>query len=262
MTGSRPLWTDRQEAGRALAARLADHRGQGATTTLVALPRGGVAVAAAMAQELQLPLVTWAVRKLAHPSQPEYAIGALAPGGWVLWDEESVRRMGLSQAQQQRLLAEQQAELERRQRTYADPSPETLRHRWLVVVDDGIATGLTAQAALRSLRQLQPAGLILAVPVLDRRVISTLAPLAERLEALAVVEGLEAVGSWYRRFDQLDDDDVVQLLARHGLQPALRDGPAARAGRGAHGGAPATGRAAIAWQAANGGKAASREGSN
>jgi hypothetical protein len=131
-----------------------------------------------------------------------------------------------------------------------------------VVVDDGIATGLTAQAALRSLRQLQPAGLILAVPVLDRRVISTLAPLAERLEALAVVEGLEAVGSWYRRFDQLDDDDVIQLLARHGLQPALRDGPAARAGRGAHGGAPATGRAAIAWQAANGGKAASREGSN
>jgi len=227
MTGSPPLWIDRQEAGRALAARLADRRGQGATTTLVALPRGGVAVAAAMAQELQLPLVTWAVRKLAHPSHPEYAIGALAPGGWVLWDEASVRLMGLSRAQQQRLLAEQQAELERRQRTYADPPPEALRHRWLVVVDDGIATGLTAQAALRSLRQLQPAGLILAVPVLDRRVMLTLAPLTDRLEALAVVEGLEAVGCWYERFNQLDDDDVIQLLAHQGLQPALSGGSAA-----------------------------------
>ncbi len=104
--------------------------------------------------------------------------------------------------------------MERRQRRYGDPAPEQLRGLHLVVVDDGIATGLTARAALLSLRLLRPASLTLAVPVLDRQVLPDLEAMVERLVALAVVRDLAAVGLWYERFEQLDDATVIRLLAR------------------------------------------------
>ena len=206
-----PLWSDRQQAGLALARRCSDLRGQ-PHTLLIGLPRGGVAVAAAMAKPLQLPLASWAVRKLADPAWPEVAIGAVAPGGVVLWGAQQ-HAGGLDQAGRAELVRQQQRELERRQACYGDPDPQALAGLHLVVVDDGIATGLTAQAALLSLRQLQPASLTLAVPVVDHDLVAPLQALVERLEALAVVPRLEAVGLWYRRFEQLDDAAVLQLLA-------------------------------------------------
>ncbi len=207
-----PLWCDRRAAGRALAERFPDLRGRATDALLLALPRGGVAVAAAMADRLGVPLACWAVRKIAHPASPETAIGAVAPGGMVLWDQPERGWHRLGEAERAALVATQQRELERRRRRFGDPEPEQLRGRHLVVVDDGIATGMTARAALESLRPLQPASLALAVPVLDRLVLPDLEPLVDRLEALAVVDGLRAVGEWYEQFEQLDDATVLALL--------------------------------------------------
>jgi putative phosphoribosyl transferase len=209
---SPPLWRDRLEAGRALGQRLAAGAALPQDALLLALPRGGVAVAVAMARELQRPVGTWSVRKIADPAWPELAIGAIAAGGVTVWRGDG----GISREQQARRqgwLQAQELELRRRQRLYGDPDPAALRGRPLIVVDDGIATGMTVQAALLSLRQLRPASLTLAVPVLDRSVVSLLQPLVDRLEALAVVDGLRAVGEWYERFEQLQDQDVLELLA-------------------------------------------------
>jgi putative phosphoribosyl transferase len=218
-----PLWRDRTAAGRELAERWADLKGR-KDTLLIALPRGGVAVGAAMADGLGLTLATWAVRKITDPSWPEVAIGAVAPGGVVLWGDPE-QATGLSHQQRSQLVRQQQAELLRRQSRYGDPDPRSLAGLHLVVVDDGIATGLPARAALVSLRRLDPASLGLAVPVVDRRLVAELEALVERLEMLAVVPHLQAVGPWYERFEQLDDSAVIKLLARAGqLTGASRRG--------------------------------------
>ena len=208
------LWYDRREAGRGLAERFEDLRGRAADCTLVALPRGGVPVAAEMAMALGLPLVTWAVRKVAHPAYPEYALGAVAPGGVVLWDEREGGFLRLGEEERQELVRNQEGELERRRRVFGDPSAAELRGRHLIVVDDGIATGMTTRAALASLRRVEPASLTLAVPVVDRRLIPDLEAVTDRLEILRVVDGLRAVGEWYEHFEQLDDGDVLSWLRR------------------------------------------------
>lgn len=217
-TACHPYWTDRSAAGEELAVELAAWARRGDTTTLVALPRGGVAVAAPMARRLEVPLTTWAVRKLALPTSPEFAIGAIAPGGVELWDPASCR--GLRQHPELRgmILEREQQELRRRQQLFGDAAPERLVGRELIVVDDGIATGLTVRAALLSLRQLNPARLILAVPVVTRRVLQELRPLLDEAVVLAPVDDLLAVGCHYFRFEQLSDKDVLALLAA--CQPA------------------------------------------
>ncbi len=210
-----PLWRDRREAGLALAGPLLewrDHPG----ALVIGLPRGGVAVAAALAGVLHLPLASWAVRKLGHPADPEVAIGAIAPGGVVLWDRASLGPLGLSPQQQARLLAEQEQELERRRRLFGDPEPAALLHRSLLVVDDGVATGMTVRAAIASLRRCQPRRLLLAVPVIDTAVARSLEPAVDGLVALARVRGLRSVGAWYRHFGQLEDATVLALLADRG----------------------------------------------
>jgi len=220
-----PLWRDREAAGRELAGRWLSLKGR-PDTLLIGLPRGGVAVAAAMADVLELPLGTWAVRKIADPAWPEFAIGAVAPGGVVLWGEPGAEALR-NNDQLRQLVRQQQAELLRRQNRYGDPDPRSLAGLHLVVVDDGIATGLTARAALVSLRRLAPASLNLAVPVVDRRVVPDLEPLVDQLEVLAMVTHLEAVGQWYERFEQLDDTAVLALLARsRRLTGAERQRPA------------------------------------
>jgi putative phosphoribosyl transferase len=208
-----PLWIDRRDAGRQLARRCCDLRGR-ESTVLVGLPRGGVAVAAAMAEELNLPVLPWAVRKLADPTWPELAIGAVAPGGVVLWADPRHEDPPMVLEQRRALVGTQQQELARRQRHYGDPDPRSLQGLHLVVVDDGIATGLTARSALLSLRLLQPASLTLAVPVMDRQVLPDFERLVERLVVLALVRQLEAVGRWYEHFEQLDDAAVLRLISR------------------------------------------------
>lgn len=205
-----PLWDDRRQAGLALAEELGDLR---PPTLLLALPRGGVAVAAAMAGALALPVATWCVRKVADPTNPELAIGAVAPGGVTVWRNGAAARHHQLAAQRGGWLQTQRQELVRRQRLFGDPEPGDLQALPLLVVDDGVATGMTLKAALISLRRCAPSSLQIAVPVADRQVLASLAPLVDRTTVLASVANLEAVGIWYGHFEQLADADVLRLLA-------------------------------------------------
>lgn len=226
MPPSRRLWRDRRDAGQGLARRFLDCRHAGATTSLVALPRGGVPVAVAMAELLDLPLFTWAVRKLAQPWAPELAIGAVAPGDVVLWADQPGGPGGEQvDGRCDELVEMERQELSRRQSLFGDPDPILLSGRHLIVVDDGIATGMTTRAALVSLRRWSPASLSLGVPVLDRSLLPLLQPLVERLEVLQVVDHLRSVGEWYEHFEQLEDAEVLALLKRVRCGAAPDDQP-------------------------------------
>ena len=216
------LWHDRREAGQALARLLGPWRSDPQALVL-GLPRGGVVVAAELAQALELPLASWAVRKLAHPQAPELAIGAIAPGGVEIWEPSVLSHLPhlrLDAALRQRLLDEQRQELRRRRLLYGDPPAPMLHGRHLLVVDDGVATGLTVRAALQSLRAAEPARLVLAVPVIDRQVSHLLRPQLDGLVALAEVEDLVAVGAWYQRFEPVEDAQVLALLSACRRNPA------------------------------------------
>jgi putative phosphoribosyl transferase len=207
-----PLWVNRYAAGLALAEIFSKGDGISTNTLLLALPRGGVPVAAAMARQLNLPLTTWSVRKIADPAQSEVAIGAIAAGGTVVWRDAEQAGQWAALAIRHGWLQSQQKEMARRQHLFGDPAPEQLHNRHLIVVDDGIATGMTAMAALLSLGKVDAASLSLAIPVIDSSVAQELAPLVDRLEALAYVADLSSVGLWYQHFPQLSDSEVLEYL--------------------------------------------------
>ena len=206
-----PPWADRRQAGEALATHLLRQVPIPEPRLVLGLPRGGVVVAAPLAAALGAPLLSWAVRKIVLPEAPEVAIGAVAAGGVVVWREGPQGTLA-ALARRRGWLATAERELQRRQQRFADPTPTQLEGRHLIVVDDGIATGMSVRAALESLRRTRPASLTLAVPVVDTGVAFELRRLVDRLEALATVPQLQAVGLWYERFDQLDDEAVLALL--------------------------------------------------
>lgn len=208
---TKPPWHDRVAAGQQLADQLQRWLNDPKAIAL-GLPRGGVVVAAEVAQRLHIPLGSWSVRKLAHPSNPELALGAIAPGDIELWEEP----YALLNAQwRQLVLTKERQELQRRQQLYGDPSLESLRQHHLLVIDDGVATGLTVRAALQSLRLARPKQLVLAVPVIDRQIAQQLRSLVSALVALKEVDDLWAVGCWYERFEPVNDQQVLELLAQH-----------------------------------------------
>ena len=215
--GTREYWLDRAAAGEELAARLAASLSmQGLrdkSAIVVALPRGGVAVAAVMARKLGLPLTTWAVRKLTLPSNPEFAIGAIAGDDVVLWDPEIVNYLERYPELREQILESERRELLRRKRLFGDAAPDALGRQDLIVVDDGIATGLTVKAALLSLRQLSPSRLILAVPVVAAAALPGIRQLVDDAIVLSSVDNLIAVGCYYSFFEQLSDEDVLALLS-------------------------------------------------
>jgi putative phosphoribosyl transferase len=206
------LFRDRRDAGQRLAEHVAPLRL--VRPLVLALPRGGVPVGFEIARRLDAPLDVFVARKLGAPGRPELGIGAIAEGGARVVDSQAVRGLGVSPAALEALVASERAELERRVRAYRGDRPiPPLTRRDVVLVDDGLATGVTARAAILALRYLGPHRLVLAVPVA--------AP--ERAEALAAdgVEvvcpsrplGFRAVGSWYEHFEQTSDEEVVELLA-------------------------------------------------
>lgn len=214
---AKPPWQDRVAAGQELADQLQRWRNDPKAIAL-GLPRGGVVVAAEVAQRLHIPLCSWAVRKLAHPSNPELALGAIASGGVELWEEP----YALLDAQwRQQVLTQEHRELQRRQQLYGDPDLISLRQHHLLVIDDGVATGLTVRAALQSLRQAQPKQLVLAVPVIDHHIAQQLRNLVSELVALREVDELWAVGCWYERFEAVSDQRVLALLSQQS-EPSMR----------------------------------------
>ena len=209
--GAKRIFEDRADAGRRLAERLeryADER-----PVVFALPRGGVPVGAEVSRSLGAPLEVIVSRKLGAPGQPEFGIGAVAPGGVRVLNERAVRALGIEQDYLDWVSAGESAEVERRLRLFRGDRPyPDLERRTAILVDDGLATGVTARAALLALRRMNPRRLVLAVPVCALQTAELLRPEADDLICLLAPANLEAVGLWYRNFEQTSDEEVVRLL--------------------------------------------------
>ncbi len=210
------LYADRIEAGRALIEPLARFRGTDAV--VLALPRGGVPVAAEVARALDLPLGLALVRKVGLPEQPELAVAALAgPEGETLVVNSDVADMaGLSPARIDALAASQRAELARRRALWlgAHPVP-ALRNRPVILVDDGLATGATMRAAVAWARAQGASEIVAAVPVGAPQAVAALLALADSVVCPHAPDGFRAVGLHYRDFRQTDDAEVRALLDAH-----------------------------------------------
>jgi predicted phosphoribosyltransferase len=205
---------NRSEAGQLLADKLALAPPE-AGTVVLALPRGGVPVGLAIARQYGLPLEPLVVRKLGVPSFPEFAMGAMAAGGQCVLDRELVQRLHLSDAEVDQVIQHERAELAERERRYRISAPlESLRGRPVIVVDDGMATGSTMQAAIAALRAVQVGAVTVAVPVLTREALLKIERLASHVLWLVCPEAFESVGQYYRDFHQLRDDEVIAQLSR------------------------------------------------
>jgi putative phosphoribosyl transferase len=216
------VFADRREAGERLADALADLAGR--DVVVLGIPRGGVVVAASVADRLGAPLDIVIPRKVGAPGNPELGLGAVAEGVEVL-DERLVRLLDVSEPYLRREIAAQQEEIRRRSETYRGGRPPLdLAGKVAVIVDDGIATGGTAMAAVRWARQREAAAVILAVPVAPADAVKRLLQEADDVRVLATPEPFYAVGQWYTDFPQVSDGEVVELLSSHasGERPGER----------------------------------------
>jgi putative phosphoribosyl transferase len=208
-------FADRHDAGRRLARRLLHWCGR--SPAVLALPRGGVPVAFEIARALDAPLDLVLVRKVGVPAQPELAMGAVVDGDdpQTVVNADVVAALEIPDAVFRREAERQLAEIERRRSVYlAGRKPVALAGTTAIVVDDGIATGATAEAALRAVRRRGPRTLILATPVAAPEAVDRLAPHADEIVCLSTPRLFGAIGGFYDDFTQLDDDAVIDLLRR------------------------------------------------
>jgi predicted phosphoribosyltransferase len=213
--GDSERFDDRRDAGRRLAELLLPLAGE--RPVVVALPRGGVPVGREVADALDAPLEILAVRKLGAPHNPEYGIGAIAEDGTRVFDPEALAVLGIDGGVLDAIVARETAELQRRVSAYrAGRQPLPVAGRTVVVVDDGVATGVTDTAALRALHRKGPRRLILAVPVCAPDSAARLRDEADEVVCLAEPTRLYGVGQWYRDFSQVSDDEVIAALGTVG----------------------------------------------
>jgi len=184
---------------------------------VVALPRGGVPVADEVAKALRAPLDVLAVRKLGAPHNPEYGIGAIVEDGTMVFDPETLAALGIGGGTLESIAGRERVELERRVAAYRGALPRLdLAGRTVIVVDDGVATGVTDTAALRSARRECPRRLILAVPVAPPDSLLRLEREADEVVCLLAPGHLHGVGQWYRDFSQVSDGEVISVLGSRG----------------------------------------------
>lgn len=209
----RKLFRDRQDAGQRLAALLMSYRNT--SPVVLGLPRGGVPVAYEVARALDAPLDVCVVRKIGAPIQPELGIGAVAEDDALYVDRDLGDRVGVSADELEALIAAKRAEVEERVRRFrGDAPPVDIRGRTVIVVDDGVATGGTARAALQTIRARGAARIVLAVPVGAADSLDELARDADEVLCPRPEEAFHAVGLWYEDFTTTTDDDVVAILER------------------------------------------------
>jgi putative phosphoribosyl transferase len=202
---------DRRAAGKQLAGLL--RHIDLAEPLVLALPRGGVPVGHEIASALGAPLDVLVARKVGAPGHPEYGIGAIAEGGGVVVDPHALEMLGITDEDFARLADAERIELERRVASYRGSRPlPDLAGRDVVLVDDGLATGVTAEAAIQAIRSLHARRLVLAAPVCAPDTADRLGRLADEVVCVMRPEGFAAVGQWYERFDQTTDDEVMALL--------------------------------------------------
>jgi putative phosphoribosyl transferase len=212
------VFEDRVDAGRRLGALLERFRDE--RPVVLGIPRGGVPVAAEVARMLHAELDVAVVRKIGAPQNPEFALGAVGEGGVLVLSRETVRALALSDAQLGALVARARVELEQRLRRYRDErGPAALRGRTAIVIDDGLATGQSARAALRSVRARGAAHVILASPVAAPEAVEALRSEADEIVSVEAPADLWAVGLWYADFGPTSDDEVLALLAENRARP-------------------------------------------
>ncbi len=203
---------DRQEAGKILAEQLKKYA-RNPDVIVLALPRGGVPVAYEIAVALSVPLDVFIVRKLGVPGHEELAMGAIAMGGTVVFNEEIVRDLDISKSAIDNVIQSEQQELKRREKTYRDDRPfPILAKKIIILVDDGIATGATMKAAIKALRQQNPAKIIMAVPVAEESTCKKMATLVDEVICPLKPTYFYAVGAWYEDFSQTTDAEVFEFL--------------------------------------------------
>lgn len=205
------IFEDRVDAGRLLAQKLLKYKEE--DPLILALPRGGVVVGYEVARALNAPLDVIVARKLGAPGQEELGIGAIAPGGIRVLDEQAVEWLDITDAQLQRVTARETAEMNRRLRLYRGDRPlPDVRGRTVILVDDGLATGVTARAAVAFLHRQQPRRLIVAIPVCASETADRIRAEVDDLVCASIPPHFRAVGIWYRSFDQTTDQEVIDLL--------------------------------------------------
>ena len=215
-----PPFQDRADAGRRLAERLRSFEPE--NPIVLGLPRGGVAVASEIARALSAPLDVFVARKLGAPAQPELGIGAIAPRGVRILDTMAVDILGITPEEIEVITARETVEMDRRLQLYRDDRPPIdIADRTVILVDDGLATGVTARAAVQALSLSHPRRLVLAVPVCAPETANLLRSEVDNFVCLLMPDRFRAVGLWYEDFEQLTDDQVIALLNRAGSrQPA------------------------------------------
>jgi putative phosphoribosyl transferase len=215
----RKPFVDRHDAGRLLASRLARYAGRDDVLVL-GLPRGGVPVAYEVAQALGAPMDLFLVRKLGTPGHRELAMGAIASGGIRVLNDEVVRWYRIPEPEIERVVREEEQELDRRERAYREGRPApNLENRIVILIDDGLATGSTMRAAAQAVRQRHPSRVVVAVPVGARETCAELANVADEVICVRMPEPFSAVGQWYLDFAQTDDDEVRHLLQQSTITP-------------------------------------------
>ena len=239
-----PAFADRAEAGVRLGVALREALGEFKfhhfeRTVVFAIPRGGVAVAAGVARSLAAPLEVIVVRKIGHPEAPEFGLGAIAEGGEPVFDDAVLADAGLTEADLAEVVQRERTELARRVDVYRPGKSGYLARRGdlaghgetaepeglAIVVDDGLATGVTARAALRAVARrsaggaMRPARTVLAVPVAAQASLEAINAEADEVVTVVTARRLRSVGEWYADFGQLTDADVLTLLSSSGGSP-------------------------------------------
>jgi erythromycin esterase-like protein/predicted phosphoribosyltransferase len=216
---------DRREAGQLLASKLAAYANR-PDVIVLALPRGGVPVGHEVAQALNVPLDVFVVRKIGVPGHEELAMGAVASSGVRILNEQLIKQLRIPKHVVDKVTSQEMQELKRREALYrGGRPPPDLRGRTVILVDDGLATGASMQAAVQALRQLQPARIVVAVPTAAPDTCEALRSQVDEVICAITPEPFHAVGLWYQDFSQTSDSEVRDLLARH-RQPEGRAEPA------------------------------------
>jgi predicted phosphoribosyltransferase len=212
---------DRRDAGRQLAEHLSQYANRD-DVLILALPRGGVPVAVEVANALRAPFDIFLVRKLGVPGHPELAMGAIASGGVRVLSDDLIADLGIPERAVEEVSARERLELERRDAAYRGdrPAPD-IRDKTIILIDDGLATGSTMEAAVEAVKMHQPARVIVAAPVGASETCARLQRIADDVVCAVTPEPFRAVGLWYERFDQTTDDEVLDLL-QHTSQDDIR----------------------------------------
>jgi putative phosphoribosyl transferase len=208
------IFKDRSEAGQKLAEKLKIYQDK-KDTIILALPRGGVVVAYQIAQRLNLPLDLVVPRKIGAPDNEEYAIGAITETGEGIFNEEIIKALGISQAYLKQKVAAEKKEAQRRLLTYRQGNkPLDLKNKTVILVDDGIATGLTMQAAIKSLKKQKIKKIIVASPITAIDSLQTIQKNVDQVIYLDAPPDFAAVGQFYQIFDQTTDQQVIDLMQK------------------------------------------------